>query len=150
VGCFGGKISGFFNRLAPDFEYFLSCGIPGKLEGERYKKSPELVKELLERWPKFKAPARFIVFKRWDKLEVADNPDVVIFLSRMYYRACTPWPTMMWASECNNSHGFRLFFCSTKSLSEKDSPQPRGIIGMLIFCPSLCSYRRAYLCCPHE
>ena len=27
----------------PDFEYFLSYGIPGKLEGERYKKSPEIV-----------------------------------------------------------------------------------------------------------
>lgn len=28
----------------PNFEYFLSCGIPGKLEGERYKKTPELVR----------------------------------------------------------------------------------------------------------
>jgi len=33
----------------PHFEYFLSCGIPGKLEGERYKKSPELVKEFRAR-----------------------------------------------------------------------------------------------------
>jgi len=24
--------------------YFLSCGLPGTVEGERYKKSPELVR----------------------------------------------------------------------------------------------------------
>lgn len=36
VGCFGGKkYLGFSDRLAPNFEYFLSCGIPGKVEGER-------------------------------------------------------------------------------------------------------------------
>ncbi len=40
----------------PDFEYFLSCGIPGKLEGERYKKSPEMVKEYLKHTPATKAP----------------------------------------------------------------------------------------------
>lgn len=37
-GCTGGKrYSGFSNTLHPKFEYFLSCGIPGELEGERYK-----------------------------------------------------------------------------------------------------------------
>ena len=42
VGCFGGKrYLGFSSDLVPDFEYFLSYGKPGKLEGERYKKSPE-------------------------------------------------------------------------------------------------------------
>jgi hypothetical protein len=38
VACFGGKrYLGFSQKLMPDFDYFLSCGIPGKLEGERYK-----------------------------------------------------------------------------------------------------------------
>jgi hypothetical protein len=31
--------------------------------------------------PSFKAPGRFIVFKRWDRLEEADNPEVVIFFA---------------------------------------------------------------------
>ena len=45
IGCSGGKrYLGFTDELMPNFEYFLSCGIPGKLEGERYKKTPELVK----------------------------------------------------------------------------------------------------------
>jgi uncharacterized protein (DUF169 family) len=83
IGCFGGKrYLGFSQTIAPNFEYFLSCGIPGKLEGERYKKSPELVKEVMKQQPAFTAPARFIVFKRWDMLEEPDTPEVVIFFVR--------------------------------------------------------------------
>src|SRR4030042_5320020 len=73
IGCFGGKrYLGFTHEIMRDFEYFLSCGIPGKLAGERYKKTPELVKEVVKKMPAFKAPAQFIVFKRWDKLETGD------------------------------------------------------------------------------
>jgi uncharacterized protein (DUF169 family) len=83
IGCFGGRrYLGFTEKIMPDFEYFLSCGIPGKLEGERYKKSPELVKDFIQKAPVFKAPGRFIVFKRWDKLEESDNPEVVIIFAR--------------------------------------------------------------------
>jgi uncharacterized protein (DUF169 family) len=82
-GCFGGeKYLGFGQELIPNFEYFLSCGIPGKLEGERYKKTPELVKEIMGKGPEFTAPGRFIMFKRWDMLEDADEPDVVVFFAR--------------------------------------------------------------------
>ncbi|MBM3149484.1 MAG: hypothetical protein FJZ88_05580, partial [Chloroflexi bacterium] len=83
VGCFGGKrYLGFADKIMPNFEYFLSCGIPGKLEGERYKKSPELVKDLMKYAHTFKAPGRFIVFKRWDMLDKSDNPEVVIFFAQ--------------------------------------------------------------------
>lgn len=82
VGCGGGKrYLGFVQELRPNFEYFLSCGIPGRMEGERYKKSPELVKEVITKLPKFKAPGEFIIFKRWDLLEPSDNPDIVIFFA---------------------------------------------------------------------
>jgi len=65
IGCFGGKkYLGFTTEVMENFEYFLSCGIPGKLEGERYKKTPELVKEMMENVPKSEAPGKFIVFKR--------------------------------------------------------------------------------------
>ncbi len=84
VGCPGGKrYLGFAEEIMPDFEYFLSCGIPGKLEGERYKKTPEIVKEYMAKHsPVMKAPGRFIVFKRWDKLQQDDNPEVVISFAR--------------------------------------------------------------------
>ena len=80
--CGGGKrYVGFTNGVRPNFEYFLSCGIPGKMEGERYKKSPELVKKIMGKWPVFKAPSKYIIFKRWDKILETDNPDVVIFFA---------------------------------------------------------------------
>jgi len=80
--CFGGKRHlGFTQELMTNIEYFLSCGIPGKLEGERYKKTPELIKEFIEKAPKFEAPGKFIVFKRFDKLQEPDEPDVVIFFA---------------------------------------------------------------------
>ncbi len=80
IGCFGGKkYLGYAKGLMPDFEYFLSCGIPGRIEGERYKKSPELVKIYMDNIPSFTAPSKYIVFKRWDALDEKDNPDVVIF-----------------------------------------------------------------------
>jgi hypothetical protein len=82
IGCFGGKrYLGFTKRIMPNFEYFLSCGIPGEVEGERYKKSPEMVKEALEILPPFTAPRRYIVFKRWDMLEESDEPAIVIFFA---------------------------------------------------------------------
>jgi hypothetical protein len=82
IGCAGGRhYLGFSQRLRHDFNYFLSCGIPGKLEGERYKASPELVAEQLKHNPPIPAPAGRIVFKRWDTLTESDDPAVVIFFA---------------------------------------------------------------------
>ena len=82
IGCGGGKrYLGFDSKLAPNFEFFLSYGIPGKLEGERYKKTPELVKEYLKNQKPSKAPGDYIIFKRWDHMEDGDNPLVAIFFA---------------------------------------------------------------------
>ena len=63
LGCFGGKrYAGFSTAVMPNFKYFLSCGIPGTLEGERYKKTPELVIQWMEQAPQLEAPRRFIIF----------------------------------------------------------------------------------------
>jgi uncharacterized protein (DUF169 family) len=81
-GCSGGKrYTGFSKTLRRKFEYFLSCGIPGELEGERYKKSPQLVKEYLENHPAFEAPGKYLVFKRLDKLAQEEKPLAVIFFA---------------------------------------------------------------------
>jgi uncharacterized protein (DUF169 family) len=80
--CGGGKrYLGFSQKLRPDFEFFLSCGIPGKMEGERFKKSPELVRQYLANMPPFEAPGKYVVFKRWDKLEVDEVPLAVILFA---------------------------------------------------------------------
>ena len=83
VICPGGKrYLGFSQDIMPNFEYFLSCGVPGQLEGERYKKTPEIVKEVMGKAPTFIAPAPYIVFKRWDCLDDGDTPEVVIFFAQ--------------------------------------------------------------------
>jgi uncharacterized protein (DUF169 family) len=134
VACFGGKrYLGFSQNLMPNFEYFLSCGIPGKLEGERYKKTPELVRELLKHVPSFVAPAKYIIFKRWDKLEEKDQPQVVIFfappdvLSGLFTLANYDEPTNE-AVFCPMGAG-----CGTivqYPLLESQSSHPRAVLGM--------------------
>jgi len=82
IGCFGGRhFLGFSKNLRPNFNYFLACGIPGEMEGERYKESPELVAKMRAQFPPMVAPARQVVFKRWDRLQEDENPLVVIFFA---------------------------------------------------------------------
>jgi uncharacterized protein (DUF169 family) len=82
VGCPGGRrYLGFAENITPNFEYFLSYGIEGGMRGDRYVKSPELVKKMQEEMPRFKAPAKYIVFKRWDKLTASDTPEVIVFIA---------------------------------------------------------------------
>lgn len=134
IGCGGGKrYLGFTEEIMPNFEYFLSCGIPGKLEGERYKKTPDLVKEAVKKFPVFKAPAQFIIFKRWDKLETTDRPEVVIFfappdvLSGLF--------TLTNFDEAEPNGIFTPFSAGCGTIVqypylEKDSTRPRGVLGM--------------------
>lgn len=82
VTCRGGKrYLGFTSELFPKFDYFLSCGLDGEVEGERYKKTPELVRQLMYGFEDLPAPARYIVFKRWDGLEEPDSPEGVVFFT---------------------------------------------------------------------
>lgn len=134
IGCFGGKrYLGYAEKLMPNFEYFLSCGIPGKLEGERYKKSPEIVNEMMKHAPIFRAPRRFIVFKRWDKIEEIDDPQVVIFfagadvLSGLFtlanYEEAEPDGVIA-------PMGAGCSVIVQYPYLEKDKEHPKGVIGM--------------------
>ena len=134
-GCPGRQISPGFREYIeePDDKYFASYGIPGKIEGERYLKTPEIAAEAIKLYPSFKAPARFIVFKRWDLLNESDEPEVVIFfacpdvLSGLFLLAnfeeaepngvFTPW-------------GAGCFSIVTYPFLEKDSARPRAVIGL--------------------
>jgi uncharacterized protein (DUF169 family) len=132
--CFGGKkYLGYAQEVMPNFEYFLSCGIPGKLEGERYKKSPELVKELMEKVPKFEAPEKFIVFKRWDKLEESDEPEVAVFFARPDVLSGLFTLANFDVGDLNGV--FCPFAAGCGSIVqypylEKDSACPRAVVGM--------------------
>ncbi len=82
IGCNGGKRhTGYSESAPPDFEYFISCGIEGKVRGERYKKDPETVKEWMTHHVTIPAAGKNLVFKRWDNLDADDEPEVVIFFA---------------------------------------------------------------------
>ena len=142
IGCPGGRrYLGFTDSIAPNFEYFLSYGIPGELEGERYCKSPELVKEMMKQMPVFKAPGRFIVFKRWDNLSNQDEPEVVIFFAEP--DVLSGLFTLFRFDEIDRDIVYAPFGsgCSTivqYPYLEKTSDHPRAVIGM--FDPSARPY----------
>ena len=82
LGCGGARrYLGFTTSIRPKFEYFLSCGIPGEMEGERYIRTPEMVLELQKNQKQLSLPGKNIIFKRWDKLAESDNPEIVIFFA---------------------------------------------------------------------
>jgi len=134
IGCFGGKrYLGFRKNIMPGFNHFLSCGVIGVYEGERYKKSPELVEEMFSHAPAFEAPGRFIVFKRWDKLEESDNPEVVIFFARP--DVMSGLFTLANFDEAEPNGVFAPFASGCGSIVyypylESLSQHPRGVIGM--------------------
>jgi uncharacterized protein (DUF169 family) len=142
IACPGGKrYAGFSETLRPSFEYFLSCGIPGKMEGERYKKSPELVREFLAKAPRFRAPKKFIVFKRWDQLEAKEEPDVAVFFAQP--DVLSGLFTLASFDTAEESGVTAPFGAGCGSIVlypylEKDKPNPRGVIGM--FDPSARPY----------
>ena len=134
VTCGGGKMYlGFTEKRRPGFEFFLSCGIEGKMEGERYIRKPEMVLELMKRQTMIPAPGKYIVFKRWDKLEESDCPEVVIFfgtpdvLSGLFtlanYDQSEPNSTISpFGSGCGSIVHYPYM--------EKDFDRPRAVIGM--------------------
>ena len=133
-GCLGGKrYTGFSQRLRPNFEYFLSCGIPGKMEGERYKKSPEIVEQLNREMRRAAAPAKYLVFKRWDKMEEGEEPAAVVFfaepdvLSGLFtlanFRGIKPYSVITpFSAGCGSIIRFPLM--------EGSSQHPRAVIGL--------------------
>lgn len=82
ITCSGGKrYLGFSSTIRPDFEYFLSCGIPGEMEGERYIRTPEQVKELMKEMPLASIDKKYILFRRWDHATPGDDIQAVVFFA---------------------------------------------------------------------
>jgi len=79
-GCPGGAYyMGFFESPRPNIEYFLSCGIPGEMEGERYIKTPERAREYFVKMIPRRAPATYCVFKPIGQFQAGVEPEVVVF-----------------------------------------------------------------------
>jgi uncharacterized protein (DUF169 family) len=134
VKCGGGKrYLGFAEGMRPNFEYFLSCGIENKMEGERYIRTPELVLELMKNQINVAIPGKYIVFKRWDLLEEYDNPDAVIFFATPDILSGLFTLANYDQSEPNST--FSPFGAGCGSIVyfpyiEKDAVRPRAVLGM--------------------
>ena len=132
-GCFGGaRFCGYRTQVSPDFRFFLSTGIPGKLEGERYKRTPELVDRYVADLPVPRAQGRYIVFKRWDTLAPGEEPLVMIafavadVLAGLYtlanYGSAQPAVVAPFAAGCGT--------VVSLPLAEAERDEPRAVLGM--------------------
>lgn len=82
-GCLGGAF--FLGFLKPQLEFiahYVSSGIPGVVEGERYLASPEDVRRFWETLDPRPAPARYCIFKPLSLFQPGEVPEVVVFFAR--------------------------------------------------------------------
>ena len=83
LSCSGAKFYlGYTTERRPEFRYFLSHGKQGVIEGERYKRTPEIVDATDRYTVHIPAEGKCYTFKRWDQLTDDDTPEVVIFFAR--------------------------------------------------------------------
>ncbi|MDI6754018.1 MAG: DUF169 domain-containing protein [Thermodesulfobacteriota bacterium] len=134
TGCPGGAYyMGFRPTPMPNIEYFLSCGIPGEMEGERYIKTPEIAREYFASTKPRKAPAKYAIFKPLNKLAAAEEPEVIIFFASPDVLSGLVVLTG-YASERGDA--IRLPFSSgcgsilTHPLKEGEKEKPQAILGM--------------------
>ena len=134
ANCGGAKrYLGYVHEFGPQFKYFLSCGIEGELEGERYLKTPEMVEEAMKNLAGFKAPAKYAVFKRWDNLDEEDTPEVVIFFAKPDVLSGLFTLANFDESEPNSVYTPFGSGCGTIVMYpylEREKERPRAIIGM--------------------
>ncbi len=82
-GCLGGAFFlGFLKEQLNFIVHYVSTGIPGQLEGERYLESPEITRTFYMTIDPRPAPARFCVFKPINRFGGDERPEVVIFFAR--------------------------------------------------------------------
>ncbi len=82
-GCPGGAF--WMGMLKPQTDmivHYVSSGIPGQLEGERYIATPDEMRTIFEYVDPQPTPARFIVFKPLSLFAEGETPELVCFFTR--------------------------------------------------------------------
>ena len=94
-GCFGGRLyCGFADGPSEGQAEYVSTGIPGRMEGEHYLKSPELVRGAWRDYPPPAASDQWLVFQLLDMYGDDSRPEVVFFFARpdsiagLHFLAC--------------------------------------------------------------
>jgi len=81
ASCGGGAYFLGFSEPWPGQPYFVSTGIPGEMEGERYIKTPELAMRFNEETRPLPATGKYCVLKRVPDLPEGEQAEVVIFFA---------------------------------------------------------------------
>ena len=133
IGCPGGGYYLGFCEARPEIDLFVSTGVPGKMPGEHYKQSPELVRAFRERHRPQPAPGRYAVFMPVSSLGPEQTPQVIL---------CFAGPDELaglvgLANYAREEDAVSLPFgsgCGTtisRALEEADQPLPHGFVGLL-------------------
>lgn len=136
-GCGGAAFFlGWQKDMRPGFEYFLSHDSEGR--GERFRKTPELVLEMLKTRTFVPANGRYCVFQRLSDLSDDITPEVVavfaepdevgalVFLAN-YGRSESDAVVSPWSSACGS--------LVTEPRAQALKPNPKAVIGL--FDPSV-------------
>ena len=130
----GGYYMGFLEKARPNIEYFLSCGIPGEMEGERYIKTPELARKYFEMMKPIPAAATYCVFKPIEQFQEGTiKPEVVAFfvppdiLSGLFTLTGYAMET---TGAVKAPFGSGCSTILTYPLKEAAKEQPQAILGM--------------------
>ncbi len=130
----GGYYMGFLEKARPNIEYFLSCGIPNEMEGERYIKTPELARKYFGLMKPRPAPANYCVFKPIENFQQGDvKPEVVAFfappdvLSGLFTLTNYALET---TDAVYSPFGSGCGLILTYPLKEAEKEAPRAVIGM--------------------
>ena len=128
LGCFGSFLPfGFDTEVTEDVRNYV-CNV------ERVKKSYDHVDSMYEHRPPRQAPAKYLVFKRWDTLEEQDDPQVVFFLGSpniiaglhglANFDTMTPYGVIAPSGTgCDSIVGFPM--------EQLESDQPNAVLGAL-------------------
>jgi len=133
-GCGGAmRQLGFDNSVREHFYEFLSCGVPGKVEGERYIRTPEIAERFIREQYWRPAPARWCVFMPWPQVPADITPEIVVLFERPdvisglvvqadYTREAVDTTVVRFTSGCGS--------VVMVPLSEAESDDPHAVLGM--------------------
>jgi len=142
LGCPGArKYLGFTQTHPEEIDHFLAGGLPGVIEGIRYKKNLELATASMKNLPEFKAPGKYAVWKRWDLLETTDSPEVIVFFTQPDVLSGLFFLANYDRAESTGVHSPFASGCASIVMYphiEKHAEKPRAVIGM--FDPSARQY----------
>ena len=133
LGCGGARrYLGYSEKMRPGFEYFLSCGNED-MEGERYIRTPGMVKEIMKNQKSIGVEDKNIVFKRWDNIKDTDEPLAVIFFAKP--DVLSGLFTLANFDQVEPNGTYTPFGAGCSSIVhypylESQSDRPRAVIGM--------------------